>query len=418
MGSEDQDIRTGLQSLVQSWRACLNIVPILAVVSLPAVAVAQDAGDIQRLERQLEDLANQVQELKQQLDTLRKKTASKQEVEQIQRQVEENAEFRGADIVMHLAGYGSVLYKDGDNSDSTFAVGSFNPILHFQYKDLILLESELEFEIQDDGETEVELEYLSLDLFLHDNVTLVGGKFLSPVGYFRQNLHPAWINKLPTAPIGFGHDQAAPVADIGVQLRGGLPIPLGDMTLHYSIFVVNGPRLEVEDGEVEAVETEGFAKDDNGDKVFGGRFAFRPFQKMELGFSGQFGEVRAEGDADRDYDVYDVDFNLTGLNFAPGLDLRAEYVYTRVGSGGTIDPEKKVWEAWYMQGGYLLPWFPVEVVVRYGEYDTSETDQDQWAIGLNYLFANQVIGKVAYEMNDIDGGQDEDFFIVELAYGF
>ncbi len=60
MGSEDQDIRTGLQSLVQSWRACLNIVAILAVVSLPAVAVAQDAGDIQRLERQLEDLANQV----------------------------------------------------------------------------------------------------------------------------------------------------------------------------------------------------------------------------------------------------------------------------------------------------------------------------------------------------------------------
>ncbi len=61
---------------------------------------------------------------------------------------------------------------------------------------------------------------------------------------------------------------------------------------------------------------------------------------------------------------------------------------------------------------------PVEVVVRYGEYDTSETDQDQWAFGLNYLFANQLIGKVAYEMNDIDGGQDEDFFFVELAYGF
>ena len=128
--------------------------------------------------------------------------------------------------------------------------------------------------------------------------------------------------------------------------------------------------------------------------------------------------MRAEGDADRDYDVYDVDFNLTGLNFAPGLDIRAEYVHTRVGSGGTIDPEKKVWEAWYIQGGYLLPWFPVEVVVRYGEFDTPETDQDQWAFGLNYLFANQVIGKVAYEMNDIDGGQDEDFFFVELAYGF
>ncbi len=392
------------------------MVVILAVVS-PVVAVAQDATNIPQLERQLDALAKQVQELKEQLDVLREQAASKQEVQQVQRQVEENAEFRSADSVVHLAGYGSALYKDGDNSDSTFAVGSFNPILHFQYKDLILLESELEFEIEDDGKTEVALEYLALDLFLHDYVTLVGGKFLSPVGFFRQNLHPAWINKLPTAPIGFGHDEAAPVADIGAQLRGGIPI-VGDMALQYSVFGVNGPRLEVEDGEVEAVETEGFNNDDNSDKVFGGRLAFRPLQKMEIGFSGQFGEVRAAGDADRDYVVYDVDFNLTGVEFAPGLDLRAEYVRTRVGSGGTIDPEKKVWEAWYIQGAYLLPSFPVEFVVRYGEFDSPTTDQDQWALGLNYLFANQAIGKLAYEMNDIDSGSYEDRYFVELAFGF
>ena len=145
-------MRTALQSLVQSWRACSIIVLILAVVS-PAVAVAQDAADIQRIERQIEALAAQVQELKQQLEVQRQQAASKQEVQQVQRQVEENAEFRSADSVVHLAGYGSVRYEDGDNSDSTFAVASFNPILHFQYKDLILLESELEFEIEDDGKT-------------------------------------------------------------------------------------------------------------------------------------------------------------------------------------------------------------------------------------------------------------------------
>lgn len=283
---------------------------------------------------------------------------------------------------------------------------------------MILLESELEFEVEDDGTTTVAIEYLALDLFLNDYATLVAGKFLSPVGFFRQNLHPAWINKLPTAPIGFGHDEAAPVADIGVQLRGGIPLPFGDTALHYAIFGVNGPILEVEDGEIEAVETEGFNQDNNGNIVFGGRVSVRPFKKTEIGISGQVGDVRAAGDVDRDYDVYDIDFNLTGLDFAPGLDVRAEYVHTRVGAGGTIDPEEKVWEAWYLQGAYLLPWFPVELVLRYGEFDAPAARKHQWAFGLNYLFANQVIGKLAYENNDTIGGVDEDRYFAELAFGF
>ena len=49
-------MRIALHSLVQSWRACSIIVLILAVVS-PAVAVAQDADNIQRIERQIEALA-------------------------------------------------------------------------------------------------------------------------------------------------------------------------------------------------------------------------------------------------------------------------------------------------------------------------------------------------------------------------
>jgi hypothetical protein len=50
---------------------------------------------------------------------------------------------------------------------------------------------------------------------LHDYVTFGAGKFLSPLGYFRRNLHPAWINKLPSRPPGFSNGQAASVAEIG-----------------------------------------------------------------------------------------------------------------------------------------------------------------------------------------------------------
>lgn len=107
-------MRASLQLLLQSWRVCSFVLLIVAVVS-PPVAFAQGAGSIQRLEQQLDVLAKQVQELKKQLDAQRKNTASKQDVEKIQRQVENNAEFRTSDSAVHLAGYGSFLYKGGDN---------------------------------------------------------------------------------------------------------------------------------------------------------------------------------------------------------------------------------------------------------------------------------------------------------------
>ncbi len=181
----------------------------------------------------------------------------RKEVEQLRKEVRDAKADHNTDSVVHLAGYGSVTYTDSDFEDSnaSFSGVQFNPIFHYQYKDLVVLEAELEMEATSEGETETALEYLAIDLFLHDYVTLVAGKFLSPLGQFRQNMHPAWINRLASAPVGFGHDQAAPVADVGVQLRGGYPI--GMARGNYSIYIANGPELEADGGEIEAIESRG-----------------------------------------------------------------------------------------------------------------------------------------------------------------
>ena len=98
---------------------------------------------------------------------------------------------------------------------------------------------------------------------VNDYVALVGGKFLSPIGQFRQNLHPSWINKLASAPPGFGHDGAAPTSDIGLQARGGFQI--GNMFANYAVYASNGPELNstFEDGEfeLEGIRAEGFDED-------------------------------------------------------------------------------------------------------------------------------------------------------------
>ena len=61
---------------------------------------------------------------------------------------------------------------------------------------------------------------------------------------------------------------------------------MGSSKLNYAFYLGNGPKIEGEDGEIHAVEAEGFASDPDDEKVFGGRVAFLPIPSIELGISG------------------------------------------------------------------------------------------------------------------------------------
>ena len=139
------------------------------------------------------------------------------------------------------------------------------------------------------------------------------GKFLIPFGTFMERLHPAWINRLPTRPLGFGHDGIAPSSGIGIELRGAFD--LGGPKLNYSVYSTNGPRLK--DGSEEPEEAgmllfENFV-DNNNSKAFGGRLGILPFadSSTELGFSAY--STNGVGDADSIYEdvgafLYAIDF--------------------------------------------------------------------------------------------------------------
>lgn len=338
---------------------------------------------------------------------------------------------------LHLAGYSNVDFIAGsDNQEDGFTNAKFAPIFHFQFSDRVLFEGELEIETNKDGETEVAVEYSTIDLILNDYVALVAGKFLSPIGQFRQNVHPGWINKLPTAPVGFGHGGAAPLSDLGLQLRGGIPLS-GSMRANYATYVSNGPTLLVDGhgSEVEMeMETEAATSNADGNMVYGGRFGFLPIPAIEVGVSGAIGKIGvaeghdvselAPGEPDRDYTVIGVDaiYNWSTLQ------LRGEFIQQSVGSdsGSTIADGAAAGDldftTWYVQAAYRLPDTKWEGVVRYGDLDTPNEDanRSQWSAGINYLFANNVIIKAAYTVDNFDAsGIDEDNRVnVQLAYGF
>ncbi len=414
----------------------------LFFLSMPTVA----EDDMAAMKSRIESLEKELSEIKTLLEQQVQNTATKEEVNAVKKEVEvakkeaeaakkevavtrsEQSEWKTHDSTVHLGGYGAISFTNDDHENDRFNQVQYSPIFHYTFKDLIMLEAELELEVEEDGETEVALEYMTIDWFVNDYVTLLGGKFLSPIGYFRQNLHPSWINKLPTAPVGFGHDQAAPIADVGMQLRGGIPLG-GTMFSNYALFVSNGPILELnEDGdEIEAVEAEGSTGNDDENFLFGGRIGFVPMANVEIGISGAFGDVALEDDAfaDRDYDVFGVD----GFGRWKDFDLRGEWVRQKVGSLATsVAPDSQEWEAWYVQASYKFTQAPYEylrqfeAVARYSDFDSNHADQrqEQWALGLNYLIAPQAIAKIGYEFNDgLDGEPtNDDRLLIQLSYGF
>ncbi len=416
-----------MKHLTSQWRQTALAAVIAVALPLNAAADSTVGDDTyEALKSQVEMLQQQLQQIQETLKQYEQQTVTNEEVQELKQELAEVAsqqsEWKNTDSIVHLAGYGDATYSDKEGSPGAFSGARFNPIFHYQYKDLLMLGAEMAIEVEDDGGTSTELEYTTIHLFATDYLAVGGGKFLSPTGQFRQNIHPSWINKLPTAPSGFGHDQAAPISEVGLQGMGGFLV--AGLNINYGAYVGNGPILEIDavDGEIEAVEAEGRTSNDDDKLVYGGRLGLAPWPNSEVGVSFATGEVAGEDEknnATRDYDVYGADAAYKWRN----LGLRGEFIKQKVGSAGSsAAPNSASWQAWYAQAAYRFMPTNFEGVVRYSDYDANlkNQDQEQWALGINYLFAPNAMAKLAYNFNDgkNNSNADDNAFQVQFAYGF
>ena len=321
-----------------------------------------------------------------------------------------------------MSGYGNIRYRDvmddGDidgNPPSTYLV-QFNPIFHFRLTDRLHFNAELEFELDDGGETEVELEFATIDYLLNDWLTLSAGKFFTPFNVFGADLHPAWINKMASRPVIYDKNKGViPVmTDVGIMASGGAPLWNEDSKFNYAVYTGNGPVAEDEDEP--ALEFEN-TPDENNNKTSGGRIGFLPIPNLELGASWSTGRTKGPGGR----------FNLLGSDlwyWNDGLELRGEYVRLSRKSEDRLDKWGYYLQVAYRMSYYLTDptgWSGVvgrfEPVIRWGQTKGFNPDnRDQLALGLNYWLYPSVPLKLTYEFNQ--GKVKNDRLFLQLAYGF
>ncbi|MBD3647303.1 MAG: hypothetical protein HUJ31_07620, partial [Pseudomonadales bacterium] len=384
-----------------------KLVSVTSVLATSLLLGTGAAASEQSLQNQVDALTRQVQALSREATTPDRATSK-----------------------WHLSGYmdAGLVITDSDTEEDHFASGHFNPAFHFQYSDRVFFESELEIETEDDGSTHMAIEYNAVNVILGDRATLVVGKWLSPVGQFQERLHPSWINKMASAPVGFGHGGIQPLSDIGVQVRGA--VPMGGTYFTYAVAVGNGPQ-----GGHHGLELEGFSEDNNSDKSFHGRLGFFPMNDLEIGVS--YMQASAPGEEADTGPITDGDFDLFGADVAftrGSWDIRAEYLDAELSSFYGREHHGDVttslipstdWTAWYAQLAYRIPEMNWEPAIRVGDLDIEGhfgggEGVGSVDVGVNYWIAPSATFRVGVQRLSFDetGVDDETLVRLQFAYGF
>ena len=330
-----------------------------------------------------------------------------------------------------LRGYAHSGFESYEKENS-FVGGSFNPIFLWQQSDRLLFEGELEVALEH-GTTTLGLEYANMSYIINKRMIVRVGKFLIPFGIFAERLHPRWINRLPSNPLGFNHgEQVGPAAALGAEIRGGAP--LGTAKINYSVYIINGPSLN--DGS-ETPEAAGMLhfdnyEDNNTNKAVGGRFGFLPFSSsaLELGVSAQYAKVGNENSRYRDVAARLFALDMSLVKTVPAVrgivDVKAQYSLTQVDDASYINPDnpetmytfKNENAAYFIQGTFKPAFVAntffqkLEFAGRYSAMTLAEgaawgEQKNQWAVSLNYWLDWRTVVKFSYQYTDAPGVEAE-----------
>jgi hypothetical protein len=332
-----------------------------------------------------------------------------------------------------IGGYELFPHQRGEGH---FFFDAIEPIFLLKLNENILLEAELEF-----GTSGVDVGYAQMDYIVNDWLTLVGGRFLGPVGFFNERLHPDWINKMPDFPLMMRQVSLADFSLNGIQARGAKYLCCSPLKLEYCFYLANGLGAPG-DGTLTDLADLGALKETTADvndaMAFGGRVGlWWPSVGLNGGISGFFN--RAYGpDAGNDISLWVADLNYHQGNW----DARVEFAHMHQDTAGFLAQQIHRWGMYaqlayrpYDAGAKLIQNLEVAFrfsLARFRGIDPTALDlgafespvdvpinREQYTFGITYYLAPSALVRCAYEVNREHGiNLKDNVFLAQLAWGF
>lgn len=420
-----------------------------AGLSLPLKAAVSDA-DFEALKKTVEQMNSklealqtthqqdqtQISQLKQQLGETHTVATNAQQTAEIatsQLQIA-LAPARSALHNFMVVGDAEVQFGKFQGQHSAFALADFAPIFLFRANDNVLFEAGFDITLANNvdaagkpnggSSTTVGLSFAQLDYLFNDYVSLVGGYMVAPLGTYSERA-AGWLNKIPDDPLV---RDLLPGSEVGVQLRGALPLGQSGQSLTYSGFVVNGPSSTDGTGRAGSLDlggnvgdTPNLHADPSGGARVGWFIPWKPHYDLELGVSGQTGVWDNSGNRLWSAGVLDA-----ALHLGPSLEIKGEYIRTWVETddAGTLQPKGGWVQIGYKLSGLNLE-LPVinnvELVARYDESnDGLGTKTDRGTFGAVYYFSNTLLLEGDYETLHSRGPNPlpSNAYVFQLSYGF
>jgi hypothetical protein len=283
---------------------------------------------------------------------------------------------------------------------------------------------------------------MQAERFINDYLTVVAGRFYSPIGFYTERLRLEWVLKTPDNPLIFNQVYPNQLYFDGVQLRGARYLFDWPVKLEYVGFVANGLSVPGRNPSPKTYsDLSNFTDstvDVNGAKAWGGRVGL---SIPEIGFIGGLSGL-ANGDYDQGghyLNLWDVDLSYHRGNW----DARFEFVHT-----DQTTPAKPIHrQGLYAQLAYRQYDNPnpclqkLEGVFRFDHvqfeninlqqtgigfggfgfpYARMPLDRNRYTLGANYWFYPSLALKLAIEWYDELGvpSLKDNGFIAQLVWGF
>ena len=289
----------------------------------------------------------------------------------------------------------------------------------------------------------VQLWRAQAEWFLNDWLTVVFGRFYSPLGFFSERLRLDWVIKTPDPPLMFNQVYPAQLSFNGVQFRGAKYVADTPVKLEYSGFVANGLSVTGTNLQPSIYSNLNNFSDTSaitGAKALGGRLGMSiPQVGFIAGLSGLAN--MAYDQSGQTMTLWDVDANWHRGNWDTRFELAKTDQQTpdhaapihRFGFYGQV-----AYRQYQNPNPYLqkLEWvFRFDHVqfdginlqqtgINFGglglSYARQPLDRSRFTYGVNYWFYPSLVLKLAIEINDELGVPSlrDNGFLGQLVWGF